>query len=184
MVDEDQNDGDWFIRNSERPQSHLPSPAAPLPAGAPLCPSGQPGNTLAEPDNPEEHCTVPVASSLGLSPSRLDEPNDNQDNDRQVSPEHGESSHGEVFPTTLVALEPSAVLPLNLYVVESNSLEPLPRSLDDMAGNSEAAQRRTLRSTAGQHSNPYRLPQTVDRGPAPTYASASNAVSALYRPRN
>lgn len=162
LANEDQNDGDWFIRNSAISQSHLPLPADPLPAGAPLCLSGQLDYTLAEPDNPEERCMVPVASSLGPSLSRLDEPNDNRDNDQQVSPECGESSRSNVFPTALVAFEPSAVVPVDL--VESNRLQPLPRSLDDTAGSSEAAQRRTLRSTAGQHSNPYHLPRTVVRG--------------------
>ena len=51
--------------------------------------------------------------------------------------------------------------------------EPSASQLDE-----PRAVRRTLRSTAGQHSNFYHLPQAVGA------ASASNAVSALFRPWN
>ena len=127
--------------------------------------------------------TVQVAVPLGPSVPRLDELSSDREIDQQVSPECGGSLHSDAVPITLVALETSAVVHVDPYtagqrdqpstiLVESNMALPLPRSLayqlDDASGSSEAVQRRTSRSTAGQHSNPYHLPQAVERVPVPT----------------
>ena len=196
LLGEDQNDGDWFTLNVDVPQSRLPSPAEPLITGPPLCLSGQPDNIWTEPDNSEEGSTEQVASSVGPPVSLLEEPS-SRGIDQQVSPEQGELDHSDSSATALVALEPSAVVPVDSHtfgqrdypstsLVESNVPLPLPRSpesqLEGVTGSSEAAQRRTLRSTAGQHSNPHHLPQAADRSLGPTPGFASNAVSALYKP--
>lgn len=167
-VGEDHDDGDWFVLASEVPQSHRALPVGSLPVAALPSLPAQPDSTLAAPVNSEDSPTGQVV--VEPSVSRADEPL-NGDIDQQVSPECGGSD--ETVPIVLAALETSAVVPVDL---QSNRVLPLPRS-DDLSENSEAV-RRTARSTAGQHSNPYHLPQAVDRDGA----LASNAVSALYRP--
>lgn len=155
------NDGDWFVRTSEVPHPHFVLPVGSRPTGAPPCPPGQPDSTLAE---------LVGSEALGPLVFQPDNP-PNGDIDSQVSPEGGESE--DSAPTVLAALETSAVV---LADLPSNRAPPLPRS-DDVSENSEAV-RRTARSTAGQHSNRYHLPQAVDRGGT----SVLNAVSASYRP--
>ena len=115
--------------------------------------------------------------------SQPEEPSGNSE--QEVSPECGGSDDCASAPTELVALQPSAVVPVDstgpTILVEPSMVRPLPRPLsqpDEPSGSREAVQRRTLRPKAGQHSNPYHLPQAVDRTPD----SASNAVTALYRP--
>lgn len=171
VVGEDHHDGDWFVLAPGAPHhqflpGNLPS------AGAPLCPPDQPNPPLAESVHPEESPRRPVVVDLEPSVPQSDQPLTDRDLHQMVSPECGESglNRKDSTPTVLVALETSVVVPQS-----SMSLQ-LPRS-DDAPDDSEAV-RRTARSTAGQHSNRYNLPQPVDRRPV----SASNAVSALYRP--
>ena len=148
--------------------------------------------TTVEPA-PEE-CPTRQVLCLGPSVLQLDEPPSNRESDQQVSPECGEFSPSEAVPVTLVASEISAVVLVDSYTlgqrdqpstssVESDPLLPLPRS-PDLHSERRRASRRNVRPTAGHHSNPYHLPQSVAGEPIYSPSLASNAVSALYRPWN
>lgn len=74
-------------------------------------------------------------------------------------------------------LGPSMVSPLDVV----NQSEPAAQNIDP--GHNEVALRRSLRSNAGQHPNPYNLPRPTNRPPREQYSAASSsAACAVFRP--
>lgn len=161
MVDEDQHEDHWVLLDTERPQfQQVPS------AGAPLRPLDRPRKSPPAPVRADAGPIAQVVLSSDPSGSLTDEQVVDRDSEQQVSPECGGADDCDSTPTELVALQPSAVVSADstesTTLVEPSGVLPLPRPLSQLvepSGSGEAVQRRTVRHTAGQHSNPFHLPR-------------------------
>lgn len=67
------------------------------------------------------------------------------------------------------------------HVVEV-AAQPQPELVSAAPSVEDGMLRRSQRATAGQHSNVYRLPQSLEENAVVTMPQVSNSVSAIFRP--